>query len=164
MRRALVVILFVSAPLYGVPTDARLRVPKGLTFLRYCASVFGEAPYAVPLEDPRLAPLLAYYRHVDAADLESILPLFSTDSVYDRNLAQHVGIDSIREFFVERLDRLSGKHKLRSASIKGNQFFFFGTFKGKNHGTPVRADFLDYWVLDRDGKVYYRQSWISEGI
>lgn len=163
MRLGLVAILF-SVSLVGAPGDARLTLPRGLNFVRYCSAMFGEAPYVVKLGDPRLTPFLGYYDNVDAGDLEAIMALFSDDAIYARNENQFLGIGAVRGFFVERLSRLKGKHTLLGASIKGNQYFFYGTFKGTNFGEPTEVDFLDYWVLDREGKVYYRQSWTSKAV
>ncbi|MEZ4751329.1 MAG: nuclear transport factor 2 family protein [Bdellovibrionota bacterium] len=165
MRTAvLIALVFLTSVLNGAPSDPRLELPTALNFVRYCSSMFGEAPFAVSLEDTRLAPLLDYYRNVDAGDLEAILVLFSNEPVYTRNGEQFVGTKAVRDFFIERLQRLRGEHRLLGASIKGNQYFFHGTFEGTQFGEPIHVDFFDYWVLDSEGKVFYRQSWTSKPV
>lgn len=140
------------------PTDLRLRMPTGNTFLRYCSSLLGTKPYQISLQDPRAKTVRKYYAFLNGEKLEQAMSLYAEDSVYQVGTSLYVGKPAIKDQLISTaLDRI-GHFSIQDVSWKNYQLFVHVKFEGIRHGAFVTVDFIELWVFSRDGKIYYRQT------
>jgi hypothetical protein len=89
------------------------------------------------------------------------MDLYAEDSVYRPGNSFFAGKAAIREeLFSSAHDRF-GQFRVLDVSWKNNQLFALIEFKGTVNGLAVTVEYLEVWVLNRTGQIYYRQTWSS---
>ncbi|RLK58739.1 nuclear transport factor 2 family protein [Actinokineospora cianjurensis] len=99
------------------------------------------------------APVLHYYRLVDAGDFGALAALFTPAAVYRRpGYPDLAGRTAIEHFY--RHERLihHGEHTLQSVLHDGPRYAVHGRFDGVlRDGTTVSIEFADFFTVDGDG-------------
>lgn len=98
------------------------------------------------------AAVRAYYRAVDADDLEALLALFTPDAVYERpGYEPFEGHEALRAFYAGDRVIASGEHVLESvvADPATSQVACHGRFEGTlKDGSATAVRFADFYELD----------------
>lgn len=154
-------LLWLSAPLAWAidPADPRLHTVTGPSFVRFCSSMLGHSPYQISLEDPRVDTLRKFYSHLNRGRLRKAMDLYAEDSVYRLASSVYVGKLAIEEQLISAAEDGVGEFRILDVSWKNNQLFAFVGFEGTLNGIPISVEYLEIWVLNRSGKIYYRQTW-----
>lgn len=141
------------------PADLRLRMPTGNAFVRFCSSLLGTKPYQISPQDLRAKTLRKYYALLNSEKLEKAIDLYAEDSVYQDRASLYVGKAEIRERLFSSARDSFGHFSILDVSWKNHQLFVHVKFEGIQNGAPVTVEFLEVWVLNASGRIYYRQSW-----
>jgi nuclear transport factor 2 (NTF2) superfamily protein len=144
------------------PEDPRLRTPTGHTFVRYCSSLLGGKPYQISVSDPRAKTVRNFYALLNRGKLQKALDLYAENSVYRNGAALYVGKTAIGEQLFSSMDNRFGQFSIRDVSWKNHQLLVHGKFEGTHDGGALfTVEFLELWVVDRSGKVYYHHSTLN---
>ena len=101
-------------------------------------------------------PLDAYYRAVDAGDVEATLACFSGDAVYIRPSLDRPGLEFVRgrdeleAFFVAR-GKQPHRHVIVASAVDGNLCFVEGI--AGIEGEPATHAFLVNATIDGEGRI-----------
>lgn len=103
----------------------------------------------------------AYYRHVDAGNLEDVFALFADDIRYTRSGPRVIeGIAEFREFY-ENDRALAGKHSVVDMLVSRDRVAVKGTFEGRNllDNSEMSFGFADFLRFDDDGLIVERATY-----
>ena len=101
-------------------------------------------------------PLDAYYRAVDAGDVEGTLACFTDDAVYVRPSLGRPGLecmrgrDELEAFFVAR-GKQPHRHVVVGSAVDGSRCFIEGI--AGIEGEPATHAFLANATVERDGRI-----------
>lgn len=101
----------------------------------------------------------AYFRAVDANDIDSVVESFHDDIVYERPGYEAIsGKDRLRQFFTEERIIAEGRHAVEDVLVDGDRVAAWGSFAGKSRtGADLRESFCDVYEM-RDDKIYRRRT------
>jgi hypothetical protein len=133
---------------------------------------------ALPAAAMDVANISAYYAAVDRRDFAAVMDRFADDAIYRREgWPDMVGRDAIADFFHNKR-KLTGTHTVDPQDIRPGEIssratavplgravrVSRGIFSGLLDGSPIDdLTFEDLWIVrESDGKVIFRQSWISK--
>ncbi len=101
-----------------------------------------------------------YYELVDRADLDELVQLFASDTVYHRpGYPVLHGRDEVERFY--RADRVirEGAHHLSTVVATGSEVAVHGEFRGVlRDGSDVVVRFADFFTLTDDGRFARRDT------
>lgn len=111
----------------------------------------------------RSKAVTAYYGHVDAGEVSSLVGLFTDDAVYHRpGYPPLVGHADIARFYATDRVIADGRHDLEQLVVDGASVAVHGTFNGVlKDGTAVSLDFADFFTLTPDGRFSERRTFFG---
>ncbi|MDY6055238.1 nuclear transport factor 2 family protein [Micrococcus sp.] len=107
--------------------------------------------------------LRRYYEAVDARDFDTLLSLFSEDSVYRRpGFPPLEGREDLDRFYREQRQIASGSHTVHTVIHDGSRAAVQGRFVGRmRSGQEMDFGFSDFWTFDADGAATDRETYFS---
>ena len=112
-----------------------------------------------------LDTIKAYYRCIDAADIEWVVRLFSPNAIYERADCVYEGAKQIERFFREER-KIRGEHKIeRLWEVPGaGVVVSTGHFEGVGKAGDARSvAFADIWHFDQQNRIGRRQTFLALG-
>lgn len=98
------------------------------------------------------ARVRAYYRHVDAGDVDALLELFAEDCIYERpGYAPLVGKAALAHFYATVRVIESGRHELGAVIGRGDTVAVEGRWSGRlRNGSDAEVRFAEFFVFSDD--------------
>jgi ketosteroid isomerase-like protein len=103
----------------------------------------------------------AYYRCVDADDVDGLLELFAPDAVYRRPGYESMrGRDALEAFYRNERVIEKGRHTVVTVTQELPRIAVAGRFSGRlRDGREVSLEFADFFTLDGDGRFSSRETY-----
>ncbi len=100
----------------------------------------------------------AYYRYIDAKNLDGLYQLFTDDIVYIRaGTPAIIGMQQFQNFYEKGRIIHSGKHKRLTFETKKQSLHTSGVFVGiLKNGDSVEVKFSEIFYFDKQGKICKR--------
>jgi ketosteroid isomerase-like protein len=105
----------------------------------------------------------AYYRLVDAQDVDGVLELFCQDAVYVRpGYDTFRGVDSLRRFYSGERVIATGRHELDEVVEAVRSVAVQGRFSGRlRDGSACSCRFADFFRLTADDRIAHRCTYFA---
>jgi uncharacterized protein len=111
------------------------------------------------IEDP-LEVIRAYFRAVDANDIDGVMRLFHEEIVYERpGYGEISGKQRLRHFYSEERIIARGHHEIEGMVADGDRVVAWGSFVGSSRaGGELNERFCDVYEM-RDSTMYRRRTY-----
>jgi ketosteroid isomerase-like protein len=101
----------------------------------------------------------ALFACIDRGDFQLLDQYFAPEAFYERpGFPLLIGIDRIKEFYLELRPLRFGRHSISACVNEGEQAACRGRFEGElKTGTAVTLEFADFFVI-QDGLIAFRKT------
>lgn len=110
------------------------------------------------IDDPREV-IRAYFRAVDANDVDGAVALFHEELVYERPGYEPIlGRERLRHFFRDERVIAEGRHEIEGVLVDGDRVAAWGSFAGTSRtGAALSESFCDIYEM-QDHTIYRRRT------